>query len=109
MRLIDDDQVALGQQEALHRRVEQQQGMVDNDNLGAARPLAHLAHVTRPKVWALPPGAQVTLCSDASAQIAGQGLGQQIEVAVPSAEVADERLHRRKGRVAYQLLERLLL
>ncbi len=109
VRLVDDDHIALRQQKALHRGVEQQQGMIDDDHLRLPGALAHLAYVAVVEVGTVAPGALVAIGGDASAQLGPQRQRQQIEVAIPLVEVAHLFDHGAKGEVVRQLLEGFFL
>src|SRR5579884_4335165 len=81
MRFVENNHVALGQQEAADSRIQQQQRVVDDDHLCHFRALAHAADVAIHEKAALAPCALVAIGGDATAHIGGELEVERFKVA----------------------------
>src|SRR5581483_7165005 len=81
MGLVENNHIAVRQKKAADGRVEQQQGVIDDDHLSHFGTLPHLTHVAIHKVAALVPGALIAISSNATTNIARELEAERLKIA----------------------------
>src|SRR6478609_2448937 len=82
VRLVKDNHIAFGQQEASDLGIEEEERMIDDDNLGTLGPFAHMMHIAVLEIATLRPGALIAISCHTATDIAWELKAQRLEVAV---------------------------